>query len=59
MRIERRGCFYLIMLMILLLALVALAEGYRILINFQLERQGNRYERDGQPRWLNPPEKRP
>jgi hypothetical protein len=59
MRSERRGCFYLIMLMILLLALAALLEGYRTLVSLQLERQGDGHEREGQPRWLNPPEKRP
>jgi len=47
------------MLMILLLALAALLEGYRVLVSLQLERQGDGHEREGQPRWLNPPEKRP
>jgi len=59
MRMDRRGCFYLVMFGIVLVAMVALMEAFRMLVTFQQERQEERRDRDGQPRWLNLPERKP
>jgi hypothetical protein len=44
---------------IVLVAMVALMEAFRMLVTFQQERQEERRDRDGQPRWLNLPERKP
>ena len=56
---RRRGLFCLLMFGIILLALLALMEAFRLSLSILHERQAESRERDGQPRWLSPPERRP
>ncbi len=57
MRVERRGCFWLVMFAIVLVAVIALVEAFRMSANVLQQKREVRSGATAMPRDLHSPEK--